>query len=57
MGEVKWAATAFDLFFGSNSQLSAIAEVYACKDAQEKFVNDFVAAWTKVRNQDRFDLD
>ena len=56
-GEVKWTATAVDLVFGSNSQLRAIAEVYACDDAKEKFVRDFVAAWDKVMNLDRFDLD
>ena len=55
-GEVKWTATAADLVFGSNSQLRAIAEVYAKDDAQEKFVHDFVAAWDKVMNLDRFDL-
>ncbi len=55
-GEVKWTATAVDLVFGSNSQLRAVAEVYACDDAQEKFVQDFVAAWHKVMNLDRFDL-
>jgi catalase-peroxidase len=55
-GEVKWTATAADLVFGSNSQLRAIAEVYACDDAKEKFVRDFVAAWDKVMNLDRFDL-
>jgi len=55
-GEVKWTGTAVDLVFGSNSQLRAIAEVYACNDAQGDFVNDFVAAWTKVMNLDRFDL-
>jgi catalase-peroxidase len=55
-GEVKWTATAVDLIFGSNSQLRAISEVYACRDAQEKFVPDFVAAWVKVMNLDRFDL-
>ena len=55
-GEVKWTGTAVDLVFGSNSQLRAIAEVYACNDAQGEFVNDFVAAWTKVMNLDRFDL-
>jgi catalase-peroxidase len=55
-GEVRWTATAADLVFGSNSQLRAIAEVYACRDAQEKFVRDFVAAWDKVMNLDRFDL-
>ena len=54
--DVKWTATAVDLVFGSNSQLRAIAEVYACADAQPKFVQDFVAAWVKVMNLDRFDL-
>ena len=51
-----WTATAVDLVFGSNSQLRAIAEVYGADDAQEKFVQDFVAAWHKVMNLDRFDL-
>jgi catalase-peroxidase len=55
-GEVKWTATVVDLVFGSNSQLRAIAEVYGSADAQNKFVNDFVAAWNKVMNLDRFDL-
>lgn len=55
-GEPKWTATRVDLIFGSNSELRAIAEVYACEDAHEKFANDFVAAWTKVMNLDRFDL-
>ena len=55
-GEVKWTATAADLMFGSNSELRALAEVYAADDAQEKFVRDFVAAWDKVMNLDRFDL-
>lgn len=55
-GELKWTATRVDLIFGSNSQLRAIAEVYACSDAQERFVKDFVAAWNKVMNLDRFDL-
>ena len=55
-GEVRWTATAADLVFGSNSQLRAISEVYACDDAREKFVRDFVAAWNKVMNLDRFDL-
>ena len=53
---VKWTATRVDLIFGSHSQLRALAEVYACADAKEKFVKDFVAAWTKVMNADRFDL-
>ena len=56
-GSVKWGATAVDLVFGSNSQLRAIAEFYGCDDAGEKFVADFVAAWAKVMNLDRFDLD
>ncbi|MBB3841538.1 catalase-peroxidase [Runella defluvii] len=55
-GEPKWTATRVDLIFGSNSELRAIAEVYACEDAHEKFAHDFVAAWTKVMNLDRFDL-
>jgi len=55
-GEVKWTGTTVDLVFGSNSQLRALAEVYASSDAQQKFVNDFVAAWNKVMNADRFDL-
>ena len=55
-GALKWTGTAVDLVFGSNSQLRAIAEVYACDDAQAAFVRDFVAAWTKVMNLDRFDL-
>ncbi|MEP6649503.1 MAG: catalase/peroxidase HPI [Lapillicoccus sp.] len=55
-GEVRWTATAVDLVFGSNAQLRGIAEVYASDDAQEKFVQDFVAAWVKVMNLDRFDL-
>jgi catalase-peroxidase len=55
-GEVKWTATAVDLVFGSNSQLRAISEVYASRNAQDKFVRDFVAAWDKVMNLDRFDL-
>jgi catalase-peroxidase len=54
--EVKWRATSVDLVFGSNSQLRAIAEAYASADAQQKFVEDFVAAWDKVMNLDRFDL-
>jgi catalase-peroxidase len=55
-GEVRWRGSAVDLVLGSNSQLRAIAEVYASKDAEEKFMNDFIAAWTKVMNLDRFDL-
>ena len=54
--ELKWIGTRIDLIFGSNSELRAIAEVYACEDAQEQFLQDFVAAWTKVMNLDRFDL-
>jgi catalase-peroxidase len=54
--KVKWTGTRVDLIFGSNSQLRALAEVYACSDSQEKFVHDFVAAWNKVMNADRFDL-
>ncbi len=56
-GKLKWTATPVDLVFGSNSELRAVAEVYAFDDSQEKFVRDFVAAWTKVMNLDRFDLD
>lgn len=55
-GELKWTGTRVDLIFGSNSQLRAIAEVYACEDAQNKFLHDFVSAWNKVMNVDRFDL-
>ena len=55
-GEVKWTGTRVDLVFGSSSQLRALAEVYACDDAREAFVRDFVAAWAKVMNLDRFDL-
>jgi catalase-peroxidase len=55
-GKVKWTGTAVDLVFGSNSQLRALAEVYACDDGQQQFVDDFVAAWDKVMNLDRFDL-
>ena len=55
-GELKWTATRVDLIFGSNSQLRALAEVYACEDSREKFLHDFVAAWNKVMNLDRFDL-
>ncbi len=54
--ELKWTGTRVDLIFGSNSQLRALAEVYACADSKEKFVKDFVAVWTKVMNHDRFDL-
>ena len=54
--KVKWRGTRVDLIFGSNSQLRAIAEVYACEDGEKKFVSDFVAAWAKVMNSDRFDL-
>jgi len=54
--EVKWTGTRVDLTFGSNSELRALAEVYGCADSKEKFVKDFVAAWTKVMNLDRFDL-
>ena len=54
-GKLKWTGTRVDLVFGSNSQLRALAEVYGCRDAQEKFVHDFVAAWNKVMNLDRFD--
>ena len=55
-GELKWTATRVDLVFGSNSQLRALAEVYACDDSREKFVRDFIAVWDKVMNLDRFDL-
>jgi catalase-peroxidase len=55
-GKTKWTATRADLIFGSNSELRALAEVYACDDSKEKFVNDFVAAWNKVMNADRFDI-
>jgi catalase-peroxidase len=55
-GELKWTGTRVDLIFGSNSQLRALAEVYGSADAQKNFVQDFVAAWTKVMNLDRFDL-
>jgi catalase-peroxidase len=55
-GKVKWIGTRVDLVFGANSQLRALAEVYACADGQEKFVHDFVAAWVKVMDLDRFDL-
>ncbi len=55
-GELRWTASRVDLIFGSSSQLRALAEVHACDDAQPGFVRDFVAAWTKVMNLDRFDL-
>ena len=55
-GELKWTGTRVDLIFGSNSQLRALAEVYACEDSQEKFLRDFIAVWNKVMNLDRFDL-
>ena len=55
-GKVKWTGTRVDLIFGSNSQLRALAEVYGSSDAKAKFVQDFVAAWNKVMNLDRFDL-
>ena len=55
-GEARWTATRADLVFGSNSVLRALAEVYAADDAKEKFVRDFVAAWAKVMNLDRFDV-
>ena len=55
-GALKWTGTRVDLVFGSNSLLRALAEVYASSDAQAKFVQDFVAAWTKVMNLDRYDL-
>ncbi len=55
-GKSKWTGTRVDLVFGSNSQLRALAEVYACSDSKEAFVKDFVAAWTKVMNLDRYDV-
>jgi catalase-peroxidase len=55
-GKLKWTGTRVDLIFGSNSQLRALAEVYGCKDSQEKFLHDFAGAWGKVMNLDRFDL-
>src|SRR5271169_6060817 len=55
-GKIKWTGTRVDLLFGSNSQLRAIAEVYACNDSKEAFVKDFAAAWNKVMNLDRYDL-
>ena len=56
-GELKWTGTRVDLIFGSNSQLRAIAEVYACEDSQKKFIHDFIATWNKVMNADRYDLN
>ena len=55
-GKTKWKATRVDLIFGSNSQLRALAEVYACNGSENKFIKDFVSAWVKVMNSDRFDL-
>ena len=55
-GELKWTGTRVDLIFGSNSELRAVAEVYACEDSSEKFLHDFIMAWDKVMNLDRFDL-
>jgi catalase-peroxidase len=55
-GDVRWSASRVDLVLGSNSELRALAEVYACDDSREKFVSDFVAAWDKVMNLDRFDV-
>ncbi len=55
-GELKWTGTRVDLVFGSNSQLRAIAEVYACANSEDKFTQDFISAWTKVMNADRFEL-
>ena len=55
-GELKWTGSRVDLIFGSNSELRALAEAYACDDAREPFVRDFVAAWDKVMNLDRFEL-
>ena len=55
-GEVKWTGSRVDLVFGSNSELRALSELYGCADNDKKFVNDFVAAWTKVMELDRFDL-
>jgi catalase-peroxidase len=55
-GDIKWTGTRFDLIFGSNAELRAIAEAYASADSKEKFIYDFVAAWNKVMNLDRFDL-
>jgi catalase-peroxidase len=56
-GEIKWTGSRVDLIFGSNSELRAISEVYGCADGEEKFINDFVAAWSKVMHLDRFDLE
>lgn len=56
-GEIKWTGTRVDLIFGSNSQLRALAEVYGCEDSQEKFLQNFVDAWNKVMNLDRFELN
>ena len=56
-GELRWTGTRIDLIFGSNSQLRALAEVYGCEDSQARFVSDFVNAWSKVMDLDRFDLD
>ena len=56
-GKEKWTATRVDLIFGHHSELRAVAEVYACDDSKEKFTEDFVKAWTKVMNLDRFDLN
>ncbi|MDP3036082.1 MAG: catalase-peroxidase, partial [Methanobacteriaceae archaeon] len=55
-GELKWMGTRVDLIFGSNSQLRAIAEVYACENSESRFIQDFIKAWNKVMNADRFDL-
>jgi catalase-peroxidase len=55
-GDLKWTATPVDLVFGSHAELRAIAEVYAAQDGEEKFVNDFIKAWTKVMRLDRFDI-
>jgi catalase-peroxidase len=55
-GELKWTGTRVDLIFGSNSELRAVAEVYGCEDSKERFVRDFVTAWNKVMNLDRFDI-
>lgn len=55
-GQIKWTATRADLIFGSNSELRALAEVYASSDAKQKFISDFIAAWVKVMENDRYDL-